>query len=57
VQFSQLVEVSFAWVTAKREELHNQLGKAYEQWKYDDLMTLPEIKYTAPSGEQVRVKR
>lgn len=57
VQFSQLVEVSLEWVTAKRDELHGRLWRIYEQWKYDDLLALPEIRCTVPLVKEVNVKR
>jgi len=57
VQFSKLVGVTLAWVKDKRDELHNRLGKMYEQWNYEDLLGLPDIKYTAPTSKEVRIKR
>ena len=55
--FSQLVDVTLAWVSAKRDELHNILGKEYEKWKYDDLLALPNISYTTPTSDKVGIRR
>lgn len=55
--FSQLVEVTLAWVDAKRNALHNILGKEYEQWKYEDLLALPDISYTTPTSDKVGITR
>jgi hypothetical protein len=56
-QFSQLVEVTFAWVNSKRDELHKRLGETYEHMEYEDLLALPDIKYVVPSSKEVSVKR
>jgi len=53
VQFRQLVDVTLLWVAAEREELHNLLGKAYEQTLYDELLALPDITFTVPGSKQV----
>jgi hypothetical protein len=55
--FSQLAEVTLAWVDVKREELHTRLGKQYEQWRYEDLLALPDISYTAPTSDKVGTTR
>jgi hypothetical protein len=57
LQLRQLVDVTSAWVTAKREELHTLLGKTYEQKSYDELLALPEITFSAPDSGQVDKQR
>lgn len=56
-QISQLVAITLAWVYAKVDELHNQLGREYEQWSHDDLLALPDIQYTAPTSDVAGEKR
>ncbi len=55
--FYDLVGFSLAWVTAKREELHSLLGKNYEQITYEELLALPDIKWTAPISAVVNITR
>lgn len=57
IQFTQLIDITLAWVNAKRNELHNILGHEYEQWPHQDLLTLPDIQYTVPTADVVGVKR
>lgn len=56
-QLTQLVEITLKWVNEKRDELHNIIGREYEQWSHHELLVLPNIKYTAPSSDVVGVKR
>lgn len=56
-QFKQLVETTNAWVSERREALHQSLAQKYEQWAYKDLLALPDIQYTAPTASSVRTKR
>lgn len=56
-QLTQLVDVTLAWVNAKRDELHNALGREYEQWSHQDLLALPDIQYTVPTADVIGVKR
>ncbi|MBX9961833.1 MAG: hypothetical protein K2Y35_02170 [Burkholderiales bacterium] len=55
--FTQLTAVTLAWVDAKRDELHNLLGKQYEQWEYEVLLALPDIAFTVPTSDKVDSKR
>jgi len=57
LQFTGLVELTIAWVDAKRHELSNNLMKKYEEWEYDDLIALPDIPFTVPSRDQVMITR
>lgn len=57
VQLTQLVGVTLAWVNEKRDELHNILGRKYEQWSHQDLLALPDIQFTAPTADVIGVKR
>ena len=57
LRFMGLVELTIAWVDAKRDELSNNLMKKYEQWEYDDLIALPDIPLTVPSRDQVMTTR
>jgi hypothetical protein len=56
-QLTQLVDVTLNWVSAKRDELHNDLGRDYEQWSREKLLALPDIQYTVPGADVVGVKR
>jgi hypothetical protein len=55
--FSHLVGFTLSWVTAKRDELHSLLGKNYEQIPYDELLALPDVKWTAPISAVVNITR
>ena len=56
-QFTQLVDVTLNWVSAKRDELHNDLSREYEQWSRENLLALPDIQFTPPGAEAVGLKR
>ena len=56
-QLTQLVDVTLNWVNAKRDELHNNLGREFEQWSREKLLALPDIQYTVPTANVVGVKR
>jgi len=57
VQLTQLVDVTLAWINRKRDELHDMLGREYEKWSHQDLLTLPDIQFIAPSAAVVGMKR
>lgn len=55
--FLQLVNFTLDWVTTKLDELHNLLGKKYEQISYDELLSLPDVTYTAPMASEAKITR
>jgi hypothetical protein len=56
-QLLQLVEVAINWVANKREELHTMLAQKYESYSHEELMSLPDITYTAPGSEKASLTR
>lgn len=52
-----LVDKTLKWVSAKRLELHNYLGKEYEGWSHERLLALPDIQFTVPGEGEVGIKR
>lgn len=56
-QLTQLVDVTLKWVDVKRDQLHNNLGREYEQWPRERLLALPDIQYAVPTADVVGVKR
>jgi hypothetical protein len=51
--FSPLVSVSLKWVADKQDELHKKLAQTWEKRGYEQLMALPDVCYTAPTGDKV----
>jgi hypothetical protein len=48
----RLVRFALNWITIKRDELHNLLGKKYEQIPYEELLSLPDVMYQAPMARR-----
>ena len=53
-QITQLVEVALDWVTEKLGELQSTLEEKYEQWSYEDLLSLPDLRYKVPTNKEVQ---
>jgi hypothetical protein len=54
---ARLANHTFRWVEQKRDELHVRLGSQYEAESYNALMSLPDVKYQAPTAEKVSTAR
>jgi len=55
--FSRLVKFTLDWVRAQRDELHNILGKKYEQVPYEEILALPDVTYRAPVADEASKAR
>lgn len=56
-QLYQLLHMALAWVSNRREELHQMIVQEYEKMHHSDLLKLPDVQYTVPKVETVKDRR